>query len=618
MVTGPPRAAEFGAFAIMHKSKTLTVVATAATAIALAADARAAAAPTVTTWRGTADLSSGIPAFAGEGSGDWLSWAAAPYTYANPSTGYPWTAGLPQDNAVDTFHAVIGTSRPGVAPTRTYEVGLWSPRDNPYTVPGNLTISGLTVGTDYVLHVQNNRPPSLTVPRTLVLTAGATFVNDGVIRLDGDQVNPVNLRLTGPTTIAGQGTIELGDGVRDSLYDSPPRGNISVVGVGSTLRPQLTIGAGQTITGNGGIAALVRNDGTIRSSQGYTSYDRPGYTSSLNISIGPTGDVGGPPGTAVNAGTLLAENGGRIQVTLGTGSSFRNDGVLEANGVDATGVPSRLVLQRGANITTTFQFPDGHKPRAVNGGIVEARGWTLSAADIDFVGGGNTLAVADGGTLANADSSLNLSSGLSVEIGGGGTLVGGTLDNTAPGAGAIIVANDGGTATMQDVAINGTVTVGDTATLALAGVVKGNFTATGDVAVQGTLSPGNSPGVVNAAGDATLAASSDLAMELAGTSPTRYDQFNATGQLTIAGGRLDVTLLDGFIPSPGDRFDLFDFAASSGTFSTINLPSLASGQSWDTSSLYTNGELTVVPEPATFAVLTLAAALPLARRRRRS
>jgi hypothetical protein len=85
------------------------------------------------------------------------------------------------------------------------------------------------------------------------------------------------------------------------------------------------------------------------------------------------------------------------------------------------------------------------------------------------------------------------------------------------------------------------------------------------------------------------------------------------GVLTIdSGAILNVANLAGSF-TPGQSFDILDFGTVSGTFSLLNLP--GGEGNWDTSKLYTTGEITVVPEPAA-ATLLLAGALLALRRRR--
>jgi hypothetical protein len=72
------------------------------------------------------------------------------------------------------------------------------------------------------------------------------------------------------------------------------------------------------------------------------------------------------------------------------------------------------------------------------------------------------------------------------------------------------------------------------------------------------------------------------------------DQISAFGTITN-GGTLNITLTG--TVSGGDVFTLFTAAAYVGTFNTINLPSLPSRLSWDTSNLSVNGTLAVVGPP---------------------
>ena len=97
-------------------------------------------------------------------------------------------------------------------------------------------------------------------------------------------------------------------------------------------------------------------------------------------------------------------------------------------------------------------------------------------------------------------------------------------------------------------------------------------------------------------GDVTLDASASLSFDIAGDGIN--DLLSLTGALT-AGGTLDVNLQAGVTGlSDGYTYDLFDFASASGTFATINLPTLDSGLEWDTSNLLVTGEIAVVANPA--------------------
>ncbi len=129
------------------------------------------------------------------------------------------------------------------------------------------------------------------------------------------------------------------------------------------------------------------------------------------------------------------------------------------------------------------------------------------------------------------------------------------------------------------------------------GYVKGLGTFT-DVTFSGTFSPGLSPAIVPL-NNVTFGPSSTLLMEIGGTLGLN--------------GLLDVDLINGFNPVLGDFFNILD-GTTSGAFSSFSFPALSPGLTWDTSDLYTVGNLKIVPEPTT-SLLLLAGVGALLRRR---
>jgi autotransporter-associated beta strand protein len=93
-------------------------------------------------------------------------------------------------------------------------------------------------------------------------------------------------------------------------------------------------------------------------------------------------------------------------------------------------------------------------------------------------------------------------------------------------------------------------------------------------------------------GDLTLSGSSRLALDIA--TPAAHDRITIGGRATFAGS-LEVAAADAGLLRLGDRFDLFDFAAASGSFSELRLPGLPTGLEWDSSELNRSGAIAVVP-----------------------
>ncbi|OHE81123.1 MAG: hypothetical protein A2107_04010 [Verrucomicrobia bacterium GWF2_62_7] len=141
----------------------------------------------------------------------------------------------------------------------------------------------------------------------------------------------------------------------------------------------------------------------------------------------------------------------------------------------------------------------------------------------------------------------------------------------------------------------------------------GNGGIFGSATNFGVIAPGHSAGLLAVSGDLDLQDSSTLNFEIGGTSTNDYDRLWVGGILRIS-GLLNVTLTNSYSGGIGDTFDLFDFSSEAGTFSQMNLPTLDTGMAWETSRLYTFGEIAIVPEPGTCALLALGLAAFASRR----
>jgi hypothetical protein len=129
---------------------------------------------------------------------------------------------------------------------------------------------------------------------------------------------------------------------------------------------------------------------------------------------------------------------------------------------------------------------------------------------------------------------------------------------------------------------------------------QGVITDQGKRVIKGKVSPGNSPGCVTDQGHVIFEGSGWLEIELGGaTACTGYDQYSVDLSLTLNAPTLNVSLYGGFVPEAGQRFDILNWGSLSGTFATLNLPTLTTGLNWDVSQLYTTGELVVHGPPTT-------------------
>ena len=121
----------------------------------------------------------------------------------------------------------------------------------------------------------------------------------------------------------------------------------------------------------------------------------------------------------------------------------------------------------------------------------------------------------------------------------------------------------------------------------------GGGTGGGDIIFKGDIRPGNSPATVEFENKVALGTGATLHIEVGGTLPgLQYDQVQVTGSLSLD-GTLAVSLINGFSPALGNTFDILDWMSRTGTFDTLQLPTLVGGLAWNASELYTNGVLSV-------------------------
>jgi len=113
---------------------------------------------------------------------------------------------------------------------------------------------------------------------------------------------------------------------------------------------------------------------------------------------------------------------------------------------------------------------------------------------------------------------------------------------------------------------------GFNSTVVYFGLLKGdiNKTGLGLHVVEGTLSPGFSPGKASVEGSLIFGQSATLEAELAGATPgSQHDQVTVTANVSI-NGSLDIALLNNFAPDYFDEFDILTAGSRTGEFDQIN------------------------------------------------
>ena len=324
--------------------------------------------------------------------------------------------------------------------------------------------------------------------------------------------------------------------------------------------------------------------------------------------------VGGNNGIAtlsLKGGTIALLNA--IQITS-TGI-LTGSGVIDGD-VDNNGkvIADNVTIQNGTLTNHHIMTGNGF----INGSVVNADGGVVEAIENDL-GFGNGLTNASGGQIAARNTILRFNgSGLTNQglfgLSFGTSDVFGDIQND-PGGRVVVTGNSNATF-WDDMVNNGNVHVRDGATAVFFGSFRtgdGTITGTGDKFFEGDFILGNSPQVSFATGPISFSVANRLEIELGGTTPGDHDKLIVDGLLTFEGGTLDVLLINGFTPEAGDVFDILDWTSLQGGFGKVLLPGLAGKLFWDTSDLLVTGELRVIPEPGTVAMVGALGGLLLLR-----
>ncbi len=479
------------------------------------------------------------------------------------------------------------------------------------TGSGNISLSGsggddAGTGSHYGVHLQFGS----------TVSSSGTGMNAGTIIGSGGNGTSNNL---GILHAAGAGFVRSVDG--DIMMSGSGGSGSGSFNEGIVINSSTVTSTGTTadaanisILGTGGAGSVTSQGVSIASSLAQIT------TVAGDLTVTGTGGTGGAgnTGVALDAGAQLQVATGILSVT-GTAGGGASDGLwLAGFGPKLRSVGAGSIILTGTAFGSGSDIAlDGLSNTTLIGGPSASGAITINANSIDSSGAG-AKSIQGTGTLTIQPRTAGTTIGLG---GGNGTL---NLDDTElgfiqNGFSSITI----GSATSGDIDVK-TATFSDPLTLITGGEIHDAAAGTdltlgsGDaVTIDGTLAPGQSPGIAVIDGDVNFADGSVFKVEVGGTSPgtasTNHDQLSvANGSVTIGTGvALNPLDFNSFGSSvvPGHSFTIIDIAGAAetvtGTFMDLAEGAAISnflGSGMSASITYAGGDgndvvLTVQPPP---------------------
>jgi len=354
------------------------------------------------------------------------------------------------------------------------------------------------------------------------------------------------------------------------------------------------------------------------------------WTNAIIVEAGAAGIISANDGNSLEVAGVISGSG-----RLALPNNFSRQGALAFSGDNS--FTGGLVLA-GGTLTLNHRRAAGPGPLSIgdpflfnNSSIALVAGVDLSGANaitnavilnrFFTFGGTNAIELSGPVTLAFSSPQVSVNVGtpagvvISGPIGGAGfgiNKTGELLTLTAASTfdgrlsistGTLAIGAGGSVASASEILLGGTGTLDVSAvagfTVGTAQKFSGYGGISGDVIVNGTLSPNGLIFTLTFSNNLTLTASSTTTMTISRNTLPAPEQVVCYGTLTF-GGNLVVTQVSSPLQA-GDTFDLFGFTGDPGSFASITLPTLDSGLAWDTGRLSVDGTIRVVatggPQP---------------------
>ena len=439
------------------------------------------------------------------------------------------------------------------------------------------------------------------------------------ISFDGDAA--IGDQEEGRLTVSGGGRFIATDGAIDLGSSFGGIGVVTVKDEGSLLSAATTLmlgGAGNT-SGNLNII----DGGTVTSLDGQVGVDTPGSSGTVNVGNGSAAisswtisdslSVISSIGFNVNAGglievgnTLTIHNANTVTLNGGTMVLDTIAFVGPFAGFDFNSGALRFTTSPGVTLNATLfdRLFDTSSPTLIAGqelavdntatlsAPLRLNGGTFSVGTIDLAGIANLefnagtfnltqddLTIGNTGifgptVILDLGKTINVTNQVTIETGAELAVFGGFSSGGLTNNGDLILADTTGSGKT----INGALTTPGGSTVTVIGTINfadlvsgaGQFFGPGTANFLGGHNPGDSTAAVEFEGNVILPQSSTLFIELEGTTPgDDHDQLDIAQSVTLGGGELDITLLNGYVPDYLDEFVVITAGTRDGEFGDV-------------------------------------------------